>query len=445
LGGERLTEQERMARARRRGRTDDTPPVRVKALKLKGRKHYILRWTDPATGKQREEATEILSLDRNRRKALRAAAEREAELQDRLDAGVPLAPAPKPKGVTVRILVDRHLEWAKANRSLALHSQRKSLLAGFCSYVVTDHLAGAGECIESLLAPVVDRPHVEQYLASRTTERRPLVIAVKATWNWAAANGLLPHSHRPFADLPRGGAAVRDLSEADLPTPKEVESIFRWAAVETSKVRAGTGRWRKRQPDEYFDSPEAKTFADMLRVYHATGARTGELCDAVVRDFMPSTKQLCLGKHKRTTTQRNPTVRNIQLGDDALAAVVRHVGSRAPDAPLFTRRDGTAWNQNDVNRRFRGVRKIAKEREQPIRAHITPYSFRHLYISELLMIGTPIFQVAKMAGTSSHEIERTYGHFFNRDLADAQRKLDRRRAKAKGEVKGGKRPKSSDR
>lgn len=39
------------------------------------------------------------------------------------------------------------------------------------------------------------------------------------------------------------------------------------------------------------------------------------------------------------------------------------------------------------------------------------------------MIGTPTFQVAKMAGTSLGEIERTYGHFFNHDLAAAQARL----------------------
>jgi hypothetical protein len=63
-----------------------------------------------------------------------------------------------------------------------------------------------------------------------------------------------------------------------------------------------------------------------------------------------------------------------------------------------------------------------------VRGHITPYSFRDLYISELLMIGTPLFQVAKMAGTSTFEVEKTYGHFFNHDLAAAQEKLDAIRA-----------------
>lgn len=69
------------------------------------------------------------------------------------------------------------------------------------------------------------------------------------------------------------------------------------------------------------------------------------------------------------------------------------------------------------------------------RDHITPYAFRDLYISELLMNGEPIFQVAKMAGTSATEIERTYGHFFNVQVIEAQERLEaarqQRRAKQK--------------
>lgn len=369
---------------------------------------------------------------------MRAAADKESELLRRLEAGAP-EPAPRPRGVTVRLLVDKHLAWVKSNRSPALHKQRSSLLNGLCGYVLTGQVRGSGEAVGDLLAGVVERSHIEAYIASKSlgpVSLRAISVAVKATWNWASANGLLAEGHRPLAALPRGRVPVRDLSEADLPTPAEVDAIFRWSTVATSKVRAGTGRWRKRRPDEYYDAPEARTFGDMVKVYHATGARTGELCELTVRDFMPSTRQLCLGKHKRSGTQANATVRNIQLGDEALAVVLRNVADKAPSTPLFARSDGKAWTQEDVNRRFRGVRGIAKDHAQPVRAHITPYSFRHLYISELLTLGTPIFQVAKMAGTSPREIERTYGHFFNADLAMAQRKLDRKRAKRTGEAKG---------
>jgi len=107
-----------------------------------------------------------------------------------------------------------------------------------------------------------------------------------------------------------------------------------------------------------------------------------------------------------------------------LKVLARNLVDKKPEAPLFARPNGKSWTQLEVNARLRAVKLAAAAHGEIVREHVTPYSFRHLYISELLMIGTPIFQVAKMAGTSLGEIERTYGHFFNRDLAVAQAKLD---------------------
>jgi site-specific recombinase XerD len=55
---------------------------------------------------------------------------------------------------------------------------------------------------------------------------------------------------------------------------------------------------------------------------------------------------------------------------------------------------------------------------------ITIYSFRHLWISEMLMAGADVATVAKMAGTSIAMIEKVYGHFTNQHFVDAQSRLD---------------------
>ena len=151
---------------------------------------------------------------------------------------------------------------------------------------------------------------------------------MKACWNWAAdsvedGGGLIEEDHRPLAKLPRGFVAPKDLTEADLPTDEEIEILFRWGAVEPGFVRSGTGRWRRRLPNEC-STVDSQIFSDMLRVYHATGPRTSELCEVQVRDFMPRTSQLCLGKHKRTRTQSNPSVRTIQVGDQIVDILKQH-------------------------------------------------------------------------------------------------------------------------
>jgi integrase len=351
-------------------------------------------------------------------------------------------------------ICNAHLQFAKDNRSDALYKQRKSILTGFCNFRVGNHygerLTGHGHLVGQLRAKIITRAHVEAYLQfKRNTPTaktgRPLgeqalrhiVIAVKACWNWAAdavqdgGGGLLPADQRPLSKLPRGFVQPKDLTEADLPTDEEIEILFRWAAVEPSKLPAGTGRWRRRLPDEYVTA-ESRTFADLLRTYHATGARTSELCEARVRDFMPRTKQICLGKHKRTRTQHNPAVRNIQADDDLMEIIVRNAHDKQPDDPLFTHRDSRAWNQGEVNARLRALKLLAAECGQVVRDHVTPYSFRDLYISELLMLGVEPFKVSKMAGTSLREIERTYGHFYNHDLATAQERLARARKQRVG-------------
>jgi integrase len=67
-------------------------------------------------------------------------------------------------------------------------------------------------------------------------------------------------------------------------------------------------------------------------------------------------------------------------------------------------------------------------RKASVRASITLYSFRHLWISEMLMAGVDVLLVARMAGTSVAMIDRVYGHFRNQSYQEAQARLDRERA-----------------
>jgi hypothetical protein len=192
-------------------------------------------------------------------------------------------------------ICNAHLQFVQDNRSDALYKQRKCILNGFCNYRVCQQngeaLPGRGYLVGQLRARIVTRSHVEAYLHHRRTTPsaktgkplgdkglRHIVIAVKACWNWAAdsaedgGGGLLPDEPRPLRKLPRGFVQPKDLSEADLPTAEEIDILLRWAPVEPAKIPAGTGRWRSRVPDEYYTA-DSLTFADMLRTYHATGAR----------------------------------------------------------------------------------------------------------------------------------------------------------------------------
>jgi integrase len=162
----------------------------------------------------------------------------------------------------------------------------------------------------------------------------------------------------------------------------------------------------------------------MLRCYYATRARTSELADCQVRDFLRRTRQVILGKHKRSRTLKEPTLRRITLNDEAFAIFQRQCEGKGPDDRIFTQPNGKPWNRDLLDKRFRRVRELARVRDS-----ITPYAFRHLWISEALMAGIDIATAAKMAGTSIRMVERVYGHFHNAHFEEAKRRLDEGRGR----------------
>ena len=146
--------------------------------------------------------------------------------------------------------------------------------------------------------------------------------------------------------------------------------------------------------------PCKDSFGDMLRVYHATGARTSELTVAVVRQFSARTQQIVLGKHKRSNTQKVATVRHINLNDEALGILQRRTEGRQPDDFIFMTAWNKPWTKKTVNRRLHSVERIARALGHTVRKGVTIYDFRHLWISDALMNGVDIVTAAKMAGTS---------------------------------------------
>ena len=111
------------------------------------------------------------------------------------------------------------------------------------------------------------------------------------------------------------------------------------------------------------------------------------------------------------------------MNDKALSIVSRLCEGQPADAHIFARPSGRPWNRNILSHRFQAIRERAAVRES-----ITIYSFRHLWISEMLMAGVDVLLVARMAGTSVAMIERVYGHFRNQSYQEAQARLDRERA-----------------
>lgn len=357
--------------------------------------------------------------------------------------------APTPEEMTCWELCDRYLLWAVENLAPKNYGCKKSCLNQWCNHRILDsELSGYGGVIGDVPALDVTAQHLSEFLTARKkaistsgkNKGKPIsdvalshnMVHVKACWNWAAdqqRGNLLPKDHRPFAGLAKIPIAAKPKSEFELPTEEEYQILLKHADADFGKIRGTGGRYRRRTPKEYRTAAENpyRGFADIIRFCYAAGPRTNEIASLRVQDVHLRTRQVTLGKHKRTNTMNNTTVRDIQLNDEALAICKKHCKGKQPHEPVFTQNNGSAWTQDRLDERFRMIRELAKVRDQ-----VTIYSFRHLWISDMMEDPKiPVGTIASMAGTSIEQIERTYGHFRNHMKAKAQARLDERRSQRK--------------
>ncbi|MGE3806202.1 MAG: tyrosine-type recombinase/integrase [Gemmataceae bacterium] len=336
------------------------------------------------------------------------------------------ATASKRKELTAGELMDLFLEWIRKHRSDRTYSTRLTNCSRFGSFVVN------GQRICDLPATKIKGAdleawleHLEKNLGLSPTTRLHAETSIKHCWNWATKHpSPTPHvtpTYRPFSGVERTHVPLRPLTEADLLTDEEIQVLFKAAEIDLDQFhRFGPKTPRANNP--------YSSFADMLRCYYHTGARTGELASCEVGDVLFKTQQVVLGKHKRSRTQRTPTIRHITLNDEAMEIFKRHCEGKQLTDSVFFHSDGKPWARRTVPNRFDRIKEIVAEQELgKVRPEITIYDFRHLWISEALMAGNDIATVARMAGTSIAMIERVYGHFRNDHLQEAQRRLDEAR------------------
>jgi integrase len=305
--------------------------------------------------------------------------------------GVEPEPEPEPE-LSVSKLATRFLEWVREHRGEKAYIERGR------------HPRRFQALFGKLPATAISATHLEKFLASlRRAGHAPdcvhkHLISVKAMFNRGARKGWIPPAAR-FASLEPVRRPLKALIEADLLTNAEIEVHLRAA-----------------------DADRHPQMGDLIRFYHATGARTHELFRARVSDVQKTTRQIVLGRHKREHTMKDPVPRAIPLSDAAFAIVGRRCEGRAPQDYLFTKPRGNPWTLNTLSHRFQKIRDRAA-----VRSSVTFYSFRHLWISDMLMAGVDLLLVARMAGTSVTMIERVYGHFRNQSYQDALARIDRLR------------------
>ncbi len=340
------------------------------------------------------------------------------------------------KGLTVGDLIVLFLEWIEKKRSRQTFTTRKLYCTRFSNYEVSP-----GTRIADLPANKVQSKDLESWLDHHDAEfdvgpqtRRHAETSVKHCWNWATKHPspvpYLSPIYRPFSSVERTSVPLKALNENDLIAMKEIEAVFAAAEMDLDQFRRfGLEETLERNgSDGCRTAEDYASFAEMLRCYYHTGARTDELVSCEVGDVLLRTQQVILGKHKRSRTQANPTIRHITLNKEALDIFKRRCQGRDLSERVFVNSGGKPWTVRGTAKRFERIKEVAaKMKLGKIRDEISIYDFRHLWISEALMAKNDVATVARMAGTSIAMIERVYGHFRNEHLQEAQHRLDEAR------------------
>jgi integrase len=333
----------------------------------------------------------------------------------------------KGQGLTAGELMDLFLDWIEKHRSERTYATRKSHCNRFGKFRVRGIKVGelpAAKVRGSDLEAWLEHLEVEGHSAQT---RRHVQTSIKHCWNWATRHPsptpYLSPTFRPFSSVERVFVPPKTLTEADLITDEEIKSLFAAAEIDLDSFhRFGPKTPRAPESNPY------RSFGDMLRCYYWTGARTDELAQCRVVDVLLRTSQVILGKHKRSRTQRAPTIRHITLNAEALAVFKKHCEGKEPTDFVFLNSDNRPCRPKSLAERLNRVKEVAEEKKLgKVRKEVTIYSFRDLWISEALMAGNDIATVARMAGTSIAMIERVYGHFRNQHLQDAQARVDQLR------------------
>jgi integrase len=345
--------------------------------------------------------------------------------------------ANKRNGLSAGELMDLFLDWVHRHRDAKSYATRRTYCSRFGAFRVGPRKVQVAD----LPADEVRASDLEQWLQELEDKglgaqtRLHAETSVRHCWNWATKHpSPIPHllpTFRPFSSVERTHVPLKPLTEDRLITDHEVKAIFTAATLEPNQFRRhGVEKTVAKKGIEQLRRTDGQVgcFADLLRCYYATGARTDELASCRVEDVLLRTAQVVLGNHKRSRTQKRKTVRQVTLNEEALAIFKRHCEGKQKTDHVFFNGEGRPWITSTLDKRFERIKEIvASLNLEPVRKEITIYDFRHLWISEALMGGIDVATVARMAGTSIAMIERVYGHFRNQHLHDAQAKVDRLR------------------
>lgn len=149
-------------------------------------------------------------------------------------------------------------------------------------------------------------------------------------------------------------------------------------------------------------SDEARPFVQALC---QLPLRPGALAALKVGDFDKRTRALTIGKDK------NDKPRQVTMPHRLAEFFEEQVKDKLPDAAIFARSGGIAWNKDTWKHPIKDAVAASK-----LPRDASAYTLRHSVITDLIRARLPILTVAQLSGTSVAMIEKHYGHLVGDDV-----------------------------
>ena len=152
-------------------------------------------------------------------------------------------------------------------------------------------------------------------------------------------------------------------------------------------------------------------FRRLIEVALLTGARYGELCRMLARDFDSHSKTALVAESKSSKPRRLP------LTDEGCRLLEELTAGKALDDFVFVKIDGTAWQKSEQHRRVHEACAAAS-----IVPTVTFHGIRHTFASLLVTAGVPLAFVAEALGHSdTRMVSKHYAHLAPNVVHDAIR------------------------
>jgi integrase len=154
-----------------------------------------------------------------------------------------------------------------------------------------------------------------------------------------------------------------------------------------------------------------------------TGARPGEIAGATAADFKPDMGAFVF--HKESNRRRGQFSHKTSKSKDRVIFLsgptltnVKELVEKYPTGSLFRRKNGKNFGKVNFVDRFMKLRRRLKM------PHLTSYSYRHTFATEMLKAGMDVDTLAELMGNSAMVIRLHYSHLLA-DTKGLREKLER--------------------